>query len=59
MFAVLGCCYCLCTMGGESATPGIHILSDAPCYMDHVKWTIFQYNMLIYSILYFSFNQWL
>merc|ERR1712235_224485 len=21
MFAVLGCCYCLCTMGGESATP--------------------------------------
>ena len=37
MFAVLGCCYCLCTMGGESATPGGTIFILFPPYnSDHI-----------------------
>ena len=37
MFAVLGCCYCLCTMGGESATPGGTIFTLFPPYnRDHI-----------------------
>ena len=42
MFAVLGCCYCLCTMGGESATPGRTICRLFPLYnMDHTCISIY------------------
>ena len=42
MFAVLGCCYCLCTMGGESATPGGTIFTLFPPYnMEHILFYIF------------------
>ena len=52
MFAVLGCCYCLCTMGGESAAPGkssFNILYKA----GYIKLTIFLYFILyiLFSIL--------